>query len=429
VKARALVPGLALFVVSLGLVLTAMELTLRIGDFGFRPTRSLPNHDAVLERIEFRTRVVTNAQGFREPRAPGPKPPGVTRLVVVGDSFTQGYGVEEDEAYPRVLERLLDAREPQRRHEVINLGVPGGCTLEYVSNLAEVGLAYEPDLVLVGLMANDVHDRYALRRYGGRIVSQVLGQVQRTITDERPAWKRLPGRLWPVLYDYAGERLRRVWEGATSESAGASVASAPQGGSQLVPVERWEDVLLALAERYGRRAEVQTALRQAPSSLLADIRPVLTGEYALDRSIDETPLLRLAALVRPRSHVDMVLLPPAYDSAWAETMADLGHIAALAHRAGATTMVAYIPAAHQVNHAGWRFREEIGFVMDPATLTDTRALDLLREFGARANVRVIDLLAPLRAQAKEPIYYPIDGHWTPRGHRIAAEVLAAAIAP
>ena len=113
--------GLASVTVSV----TALDVLVGATDLGFHPMRSRPNQDAVLERSEFRTRVVTNELGFREPRLPGPKPPGVQRIVALGDSFTQGYGVEEDEAYPRQLERRLEGVE------VINLGVPGACPLAH----------------------------------------------------------------------------------------------------------------------------------------------------------------------------------------------------------------------------------------------------------------------------------------------------------
>src|SRR4029453_8146836 len=106
-------------------------------------------------------------------------------IVVLGDSFTQGYGVEEHEAYPRVLEGLLDGVE------VINLGVGGSCPLDYAANFEEVGRAYEPDLVLVGLMANDVSDVFYLRERGARLLSSLLHEEQDRLTDSRPLWKRL----------------------------------------------------------------------------------------------------------------------------------------------------------------------------------------------------------------------------------------------
>ena len=44
-----------------------------------------------------------NADGFRGPRYVRPKPPGKTRVVVLGDSVAFGYEVEEADAFPRLL--------------------------------------------------------------------------------------------------------------------------------------------------------------------------------------------------------------------------------------------------------------------------------------------------------------------------------------
>jgi hypothetical protein len=413
---------LVLVALSVAVALSAADAVVRFTDLDFRPMRNRANDDAVLERVEFRTRVVTNALGFRDPRLPGPKPARTTRIVALGDSFTQGYGVEEEEAYPRRLERLLDARGPGRRHEVINLGVPGACPLDYLAHLEEVGLAYEPDVVLVGVMANDVNDLRSLRTMGARILPQVLRQVQAEIQDVRPAWKRLPSRFWPSLYDYVGERLRLLLRDA---SAHAAEGEPPR---RRAPSEgRWKDVLLRVAERYGRRAEVEARLAGAAPEQLAALRPVLTGEYRMDESEDDLPMLQLMAFVQPHVHAGMVLLPPSFDAAWAETTDLLRRIDRTARGAGARTVVAFVPAAFQVSAEAVAVRERVGFAAEPRLLTDTTMVDRLRAFGATAGIPVVDLLAPLRARAAEPLYYPVDGHWTPLGHQVAAEVLAAAI--
>jgi hypothetical protein len=106
-----------LLAVSLGAALTAADTVVRVTDLGFRPLRSAADADAIVEDSEFRTRVRTNALGFREPRLPAPKPPGMRRIVVLGDSFTQGYGVEDDEAYPRAAagRRAWSSTSPGRR--------------------------------------------------------------------------------------------------------------------------------------------------------------------------------------------------------------------------------------------------------------------------------------------------------------------------
>ena len=50
-----------------------------------------------------------NSQGNRDDEVAIPKPPGVFRILLIGDSFTVGANVQEAEAYGQVLERLLNA--------------------------------------------------------------------------------------------------------------------------------------------------------------------------------------------------------------------------------------------------------------------------------------------------------------------------------
>ena len=99
-----------------------------------------------------------NADGFRGPRRARPKPSGVFRVVAVGDSVTFGYGVAVDDAFPSVLERVLAARAEGARIEVVNLGVNGYNPYTEGRLLEDVGLGYEPDLVLVQFCPNDLND-------------------------------------------------------------------------------------------------------------------------------------------------------------------------------------------------------------------------------------------------------------------------------
>ena len=71
------------------------------------------------KRIPFRT----NSDGFRD-REVRPKDPAIRRVFVIGDSYTFGYAVEEQEAYPQVTERLLKERGITNI-EVRNGGIPG----------------------------------------------------------------------------------------------------------------------------------------------------------------------------------------------------------------------------------------------------------------------------------------------------------------
>ena len=107
---------------------------------------------------DFKVRITINQQGYRD-RAYGPKQPGVFRILTIGDSFTFGFGVQNDEVFSKVLEAKLHTRTTQTTFEVINGGASGYSTHQELIFLKEVGLNLEPDLVLVGLYPhNDLKD-------------------------------------------------------------------------------------------------------------------------------------------------------------------------------------------------------------------------------------------------------------------------------
>jgi lysophospholipase L1-like esterase len=100
----------------------------------------------------------TNRHGFRGREYAARKPKGVFRVVIVGDSVTMGSGVEEDEAYPALLESALNAGAAGKavRYEVLNLGVPGAHLEFVVKRLEKLGLRFDPDLIVYGWTVNDI---------------------------------------------------------------------------------------------------------------------------------------------------------------------------------------------------------------------------------------------------------------------------------
>lgn len=100
-----------------------------------------------LEEVMF-----SNSQGLREREVPLRKEPGELRVFCVGHSGTFGWGVAAEEAWPRRLEGLLAAEAPTRKLTVLNGGMPGHTPLQQYLMLREVGLRYDPDLVVIGGM-------------------------------------------------------------------------------------------------------------------------------------------------------------------------------------------------------------------------------------------------------------------------------------
>jgi lysophospholipase L1-like esterase len=95
-----------------------------------------------------------NALGFRDVEHAIPKPPGVYRILVLGDSVTAGYGVEFADAYPRRLASLLRGREDQS-YEVVNFGLSQYSTVQEVALFRERGSRMRPDLVVLAYVLND----------------------------------------------------------------------------------------------------------------------------------------------------------------------------------------------------------------------------------------------------------------------------------
>jgi hypothetical protein len=103
----------------------------------------------------------TNGLGYRDDDHPIPKPPGVKRLLSLGDSFAWGASVEVDDTYERRVERALRRQRPQENWEAIQLALPGMNTVEQASQLVEEGFAYGPDVVVLGFVLNDSEDENA----------------------------------------------------------------------------------------------------------------------------------------------------------------------------------------------------------------------------------------------------------------------------
>ena len=123
-----------------------------------------PNRDALLMGV----RVTTNQFGLRGGATTLRKPEKTYRILVVGDSLTMGWGVEQDQTFSAVLERRMNAEPPHGfpasvRYEVLNLGVGNYNTVQEVTLLRSVGLQFDPDLILLAYFINDAEPTTQVR--------------------------------------------------------------------------------------------------------------------------------------------------------------------------------------------------------------------------------------------------------------------------
>lgn len=173
----------------------------------------VPNASARHRSDEFDVAVEINALGLRDrPRTAEPAP-GVFRVLAVGDSFTFGFGVTGDEAFPA----LLDARRPDV--EWLNGGVCGYGTDQALLFLEARGLAWRPRLVVLTLCSNDVEENLRDEMYG-RAKPRLVVDGERVV---RPAgdvpfpWLARTSMLWRSIDKNLWAWRRRIPEGVEAD--------------------------------------------------------------------------------------------------------------------------------------------------------------------------------------------------------------------
>jgi len=141
--------------------------------FGFWNLPDMPGKKFQSEPGRPFYRVTTDSSGYRGPRPVAPtKPPETRRIVVVGDSFTFGVGVDDHETYPAQLGVNLDATLGSG-FEVVNAGCPGWGTESALAFWRARGPALDADLLVVAFYRNDLADnmrRMLFRVEGDRLV-------------------------------------------------------------------------------------------------------------------------------------------------------------------------------------------------------------------------------------------------------------------
>ena len=117
-----------------------------------------PGYDGkpkVFDQLGKPERYTINSQGLRDRDYPFRKSADCLRIFCSGDSITMGTGASNDDSYPKALERHLNRGQRGLRFEVINGGVGDYNSFQEYLLLKEIGLGYEPDIVILQYYPND----------------------------------------------------------------------------------------------------------------------------------------------------------------------------------------------------------------------------------------------------------------------------------
>ena len=103
-----------------------------------------------------------NELGFRDTDHDFKKPANTYRIVLIGDSLTYGPGVNFEDSYPGILEKIIKKNnKSMKKIEVIKLGMIFYAPQQYYSLYEEYGKKYDPDLIILSFhLLTDPYDAY-----------------------------------------------------------------------------------------------------------------------------------------------------------------------------------------------------------------------------------------------------------------------------
>ena len=295
-------PELALLAVSAVLSLLVAEAALRVlgrGPLHVNPVpgtfwrydsllgwSNSPGAEGVFEHPAFRIGVHINSKGLRDREYPYEPEAGRRRILVIGDSFVWGYGVEQPETFPKVLEAALPGID------VVNGGVAGYGTDQELLWLRAEGLRYRPQVVILMMCGNDddennrdlVHDVYHKPRFQRAADGQL---VLTGVPVPRPS-RALRLRHWILTHSALAFQLKS----GLVDRLRSPPRRAP--GEELVLTLDLVDAIAGAARDTGARLVVATTSRYAPSPAF--------------------PYDRLVAALRARGHLTLDIdHAPGYD--------------------------------------------------------------------------------------------------------------------
>jgi hypothetical protein len=160
----------------------------------------VPNSSAFLMGVP----VSIDSHGLRDREYSLEKPPGVFRIVMLGDSTTFGWGVTEEQTVAKILERRLNqtCASAQPCFEVLNAGVGNYGTVQEYTHYMTYDRAFHPDLVILEYYINDPEPVPAERKPGligsSYLAAFAVSRFDSTLRfmGTRPNWKEYYSGLY-----------------------------------------------------------------------------------------------------------------------------------------------------------------------------------------------------------------------------------------
>ncbi len=128
------------------------------------------------------------------------------KIIILGDSLTEGYGIAKSEAYPEVLQKLIEEKFP-RSYQVVGAGVSGSTTASGLGRLKWLVKA-KPYVVVLALGSND-----ALRGIPVEVVVKNMEQMIKFLQGENIKCLLVGFRAPPNYGESYTREFYGLWKG------------------------------------------------------------------------------------------------------------------------------------------------------------------------------------------------------------------------
>lgn len=353
-----------------------------------------------VHQLEYDTRHRYNRYGFRDDEFPLDAH-ATRRVLVLGDSFAEGLGVDVDRRFSSLLPVRLATGD--RKPVVINAAQMGTAPVDYANNLADFGIALAPDLVLVTIFAgNDLLNGAALDSWhrtvrdslppavvasDGILRFTYLRRALQLVHDRDALVRRLRGvDLWRLIFGRPiDESLFRTM---------LPIFSASEIDAATRPMDP------ALLQAFYAGLLNPATLLEAIAERVRLVRGVSTAPSYRYRSVDVRGVARVMLQLR-----DMV-----------------------AERGGALVVIVIPDVYEMIPTAYGAFLRRLAIQPNVRMrIAGPLRRKLVLELQ-RLHVATVDPSAELAA-ATTPAYHVMDGHLNDTGHRIVADAIARVLAP
>jgi hypothetical protein len=346
-----------------------------------------PSETARYEFRDFRFTISTNRLGFRGPDFPIRRTPATKRILVFGNSFTYGWGVDFEVTWPHLLEQEL-ARAGMSV-EVANLSRAGTTGME-MKEIVERSLALlKPDLIIISVLQ------------GGGLTTLQSGAAPNPARERERNVKSILVHWLSYVTPHYVQLLQVVRQRtATAKFIPASVFQREQ-------VKAAEGVI-------GRFTDQERARFNAlyPGTVDRFVKGELNAGIVL------------MALGTPDFWVDTVKSSQMIDSGMAGMREAFSAIERIAEANGVSVVVASMPYGAYLGGGAAENLRRLGFNIPDFLDHDRSTDDHIRRAAADVGLQFISVLDGFQAVSSGDLFIPFDGHYSAAGTKLFAKLVS-----